>query len=1541
MKSILNFPVKRIFKFFFVLVSLLSLPFYNFAQTTVPLYETFDKDAVIEIQDYYTRTCEQFVINGSIQLFGPKSIVRLLVVTEDNTEYLVAEAYPLICSDTYFQLYDYGEESKYLPERTKIICLKIYIENANITIDNFKISNIKYKNYEQTAYNHKEFIANQKVTNANAKLANEDMLWRARITNYALLPYANRAKYFPDNKYFTDGYEFYGGGIFSDFSSKSGYGEVPQLPQLDYIETPIDSGYVKASYFDWREAHDANNPSSFYFDNNPDSVYYWSNNQLNLYVEQGNGWLTSVKQQTTYSGGINSFIYPSTRVCPNGCFIYGPTSATEACFNLYSNAHHNYDFSEQYLMELGYNATNDKYVGGTCINNYVNRVFPYDTLINEGDFCFLTDTFYTYSLHILDSVLFIATSDISIVFDGDLNDLQITQYDSVNKIYTHRDTIYVGLDYIIYDNQLIKPNYNSGGIVAKIMQRIRDYGAVNESFLPWQDTLLFGDTIYENQQLEYRVKIDDYISNLKSENDVKWFLINNGPTAGTPRMGHACTLVGFGIVTPGDTIDLDGGWGNNQKVVQMFHPFIGQTYWIFKEQNGIGFGEGGYVKILIGEMYNNYGFPNTYFVKKNVYDTENSISIPVYDADGDGYCFWGLGDKPEGCDTCPNIPDCNDNNPFLHHYDGNMRCMPDCDSLALLTSEIPPVIISDTTIKNGFILYDITVDNNTMLTLEGEIFINNNVKITVNHGSTLYLKGAHLQSYCGNKWKGIILNGNRDSSIGITGYSMLMASGAVLEDAETAITGDVGAIVNAQGCTFRFNKFDVVLKPFVFSSYSSQVNNISNAKFINCKFYTFNDTTINYEISNVGLICVKGVQFKNCHFKDWRVDDDDTFSRAGIVCLGSGCKVYTTESGIPSSFENMQYGIYSQSNHFLPLEIENYNFINCLRGIYLNDSYNAYIVNNTFNIPNRDEIPDEIPYGIYMDVCKNFRIENNTLTVERRSTQQIHYATPCETFAGIITKDCSESTDEIYRNYFCKNATAVQAIGENKDYNEDEYGVSVTCNDFDNNTYDIFVTADIDNPYADTLNTGIAQYQGSDNFPAGNLFTDSIYEELSFITINWGDFTNIYNDAEFFNYYYNDTTGYPRVYPLHVAGSGVVNLIWTSTPFSQDSTCPDRTIDTTGGGGIGGGVIKSAQLKTSINYYSSQLANLTDGGNTELTIAEIVLANDYTAWQTYLSLMNKSPYLSDEALKEVAAKEEGLTAPMVRDVLVANPQAAKSNEVQAILNERIEELPAYMIEQINSGLTNISPREFLEMRKAECTAEYSRIINNRIRYIAKTPGLSLQDSVEYYLNSLDIPVFHYMLSDFYASMGDYNSAIAELNNIDYTGIEIPLRIQESTAFYTMLFQWQTDSVNLMALDSSKLQMLEYYETGHPAVAAKARSLLFLNNACDYEEPIYYPSQITSRKMRVSNEAEKETGYFNVYPNPATDFVQVSWKTNDNIEAIGITISNALGNYLINKSISGKENTIIISLKEFTQGIYLCTIHYSDGTSETQKFTLIK
>jgi hypothetical protein len=133
----------------------------------------------------------------------------------------------------------------------------------------------------------------------------------------------------------------------------------------------------------------------------------------------------------------------------------------------------------------------------------------------------------------------------------------------------------------------------------------------------------------------------------------------------------------------------------------------------------------------------------------------------------------------------------------------------------------------------------------------------------------------------------------------------------------------------------------------------------------------------------------------------------------------------------------------------------------------------------------------------------------------------------------------------------------------------------------------------------------------------------------------------------------------------------------------------------------------------------------------------------------------------------------------------------------------------------------------------------------------------------------------------------------------------------------------------------------FTQAHNPAVAAKARSLLFLNNSCDYEEPVYYPTQINNKSIRISNETEKETGYFNVYPNPATDFVQASWKCLDNNEANSLVIFNTKGICVHAKEVKGMENTIVIPLKGFAQGVYTCSIKYSDGTIDTEKFTIAK
>ncbi len=63
---------------------------------------------------------------------------------------------------------------------------------------------------------------------------------------------------------------------------------------------------------------------------------------------------------------------------------------------------------------------------------------------------------------------------------------------------------------------------------------------------------------------------------------------------------------------------------------------------------------------------------------------------------------------------------------------------------------------------------------------------------------------------------------------------------------------------------------------------------------------------------------------------------------------------------------------------------------------------------------------------------------------------------------------------------------------------------------------------------------------------------------------------------------------------------------------------------------------------------------------------------------------------------------------MIRDVLVANPQSAKSNEVIEQLNERLDPMPAYMMGQIMNGKNTTSAKEDLEARLSNSKAEKSK-----------------------------------------------------------------------------------------------------------------------------------------------------------------------------------------------------------------------------------------
>lgn len=240
----------------------------------------------------------------------------------------------------------------------------------------------------------------------------------------------------------------------------------------------------------------------------------------------------------------------------------------------------------------------------------------------------------------------------------------------------------------LYFNQLIHPDLSeqdllscsnggscSGGYPSVALTYITNTGIVDEGAFPYSGT----DEPCQNKSKspEEHIKISgrvDFGSSLypRSEDNLKKMLIELGPiSGGLYDWAHAMTLVGYKVVEEGDKfyyrdLSLKRYW----ITIEAGNPLIGKTVWIFKNSWSSRFGDGGYV--YVETPITNMGW--THGLKTPVISLAKNYEVICEDKDGDGYYWWGLGEKPETCD-CPDEPDGDDSDPTLGPIDeyGNFK----------------------------------------------------------------------------------------------------------------------------------------------------------------------------------------------------------------------------------------------------------------------------------------------------------------------------------------------------------------------------------------------------------------------------------------------------------------------------------------------------------------------------------------------------------------------------------------------------------------------------------------------------------------------------------------------------------------------------------------------------------------------------------------------------------------------------------------------------------------------------------------------------
>jgi len=1301
--------------------------------------------------------------------------------------------------------------------------------------------------------------------------------------------------------------------------------------------------------FDWRNRHGANDPNKedYYYDPNSD----------------GEGWLTIIKDQ---------MLHPN---CKGLCYIYGPLAVVEGLANIYFNSHLNFDLSEQHVLDCD-NHTNDECNGGPA-SATINFLMNPTGVVNEE--C----------------------------------------YPMAAPNGSCQPFTYPGL----LEYQIRTPN---GTSAASISPHTADQKR--------ESIILHGPII---------AFLGGYVSD----------------------MAHYLALIGYGKLNIGDIIHLDPVGGDI--TIDEDSPYLGHSYWIYKNSWGTNWGDQGYMYHIEGE---NQFIPE--FCKYFNLPIEDFLNlgrpIECFDKDNDGYCNWGIDEDPptSGCpDNCQTKRDSDDSEPRIGPYDVNYYGTPvrpimevTCENEQIdndgfftfyetsqdreliitisnqgnaqlnlvdptfediVTSsnesvfEITPpppttpiameggstqfiifyhydpeqsfdqavitintlepeygayqfvianfdcdqspgpdidITVAETWDSQDIITGNVYVHSGAELTIEGTYGFIDGVDLNIKPGGRVIIDGGVLTNVCDNTWQGVDVWGNENLCQYPTsnqGYLNII-NGGKIKNAEYGIQvanaidltsyarGTTGGIVKCDSAIFVNNKYDVIIYPYrnINPGTGEEVPNLST--FRNSFFLT--DFGYAESESHVYLRGVDGVKFRGCTFENKTDFVDTPFNEkldVGIYSFNSGFYVedYCTNYSVPCNhsnrclFNNLRYGVYAlNSTSSKYICIDTAIFLNNLTGIYMSAVDEQRITSNDLLIDYFEDFSVAYdtpkPVGLYLETCKYYMIEENSFSNE----------STIENATGIHILNSGPYASEVYNNSFDGFYSGVTAAGENR--NGSLEGLCLICNDFMRCETDIYVTPE---GGSITANLGINQQQGLPNGqadgPAGNTFTIDDFQDLE-------------------KNYYNETAN--TIYYAHHLNLGLVklepnpyyNINVQPDPFadySKQESCPSN---------LGGGIDIPTEMLTlsnesvQIEAYQDTLGQYVDGGDTDNLTLEVQTSFPDEAMQIRQELLNESPYLSDTVMETAIMKENVLPNVMIRDILVANPQSAKSAEVLNTLDDRFIPMPDYMMSEIMQGLNAIGAKEILEQELSKHKTIHSKSLSKLLRhYKQDTINAWAHDSLISLLLAEPFPGPHYKAAFIYLEQNDSLSIQSTLDNIPQVFI---LSDRETIVhnlfldYFGILSELQEDS--LASIDSiQELALLNIAQNDHLLTGLYARNHLHGYDLINYIEPIFLPESLKSTPTwgNYKPVSGSNSKLMKIFPNPAGGYFIIEYDLREINGKAVLILSDLNGRRLDSFTIEDKQNQQLLGTSSYPSGMYILQLFINNALIETHKVQIIK
>ena len=874
------------------------------------------------------------------------------------------------------------------------------------------------------------------------------------------------------------------------------------------------------------------------------------------------------------------------------------------------------------------------------------------------------------------------------------------------------------------------------------------------------------------------------------------------------------------------------------------------------------------------------------------------------------------------------------------------------------TTERPIEITANTTWNTRRILYaDVVIKPGATLTIEGEILIASDRKITVQKGAKLIVDGGRLTSYCGRHWEGIIVEGDptQPQSTGVNGpQGVVEMEDATIEFAKVAVRlydpfseapapgQTAGGVLRASNTAFRNNLTDVDFWPYQNINPPPLGEEYNLSGFYQCSFVSDDEflprSGAPETYTHVYMNGVRGVTFTKCRFADDRTEAQAAVSGfTGVHALNSYFKVQGVcqdpgtcdelEDIEPTEFQDLLFGIiasnFGASRNFT---VDYCSFRNNHVGVQSNEVDFLSVTRSFFEVGGA---PLQGAYTVHEGITiwggTGYRIEENQFSAEIGGSNLFPI--------GVRVVQTGEDNNEIYLNGFSGMLAGNLSNGKNREDEPTSTGLMYRCNSNEDNSYDF--SFPVYSMFYEEV--GIHANQGSASEGAGNRFSSDPPQPET-------HFQNPVDEA--ITYYYKEIVPGDGHKPENVTLGGVGAEIALDAPDCQSELGEDPDIPNDP-------PLEEFEEHGEIwDSLTTEFAGLIDGGNTEGLVQSLSNASALDSASIQMLLLQLAPYGSAEALSAYLDRNDLFTEQQQYQVLSAHPEVLRNAGFwQLVLNAS----PAFSSQTIDS----LEQDRLIRTARNDKEAEISRVAALRAKAARKlviyytSDSLAIQrDSIRYWTEAIGSLNHRYVLVEEWLEAADTLAADLEMASIP-TEFSLSEEQQEEHAVFEMVVDLYKQMLGVndwpVFAGQNESSVLSIAESSAERAGIQGKALVNYLFGITYLPEVVLPegasySRISGPETPPSqwNVGRSETEnvvYLKVIPNPAADRLELQYRLGDSRQDAALVIRALTGRELMRWEVTG-EGQITWSVAALPPGIYLASMEEAGGVIRQERFVVL-